>query len=439
MNTAKVLQFPHRSATTNFSKICFDKCKVALSEVIDNVIKYGGHMDFEKLSNQVFESGKKITATIIQSVIEDRANSEGSISSHPCPSCNGLGKGKGTKKRTIETRHGKISFTRPYYYCQPCKSGFFPLDDELKLAAEAKQYDLGKLALDFLISMPYAEASKLFKKSTGETFSDHCMHGLACSIGDEAILDLVLPTKDQIALKIEECTTSERKPIMVISADGAHEPLRPNTGKRDGKRGSGYWKEAKGFRVYLSYKDRIEQVGSWHQICNEAEFGEALKFMADLIPHDKVRIALVGDGAPWIWKHMTSAFPNGREILDYFHLSEHIHKVAQVQFENDPEKALGWSESTLSRLNYGEVESVIWGLDRINSSSKEAKEEMRKLKTYLTNNIDRINYRHNRYGSYPSGSGGIESANKYICHIRLKRSGAWWYEENANRILRIHR
>jgi hypothetical protein len=314
---------------------------------------------------------------------------------------------------------------------------FFPLDDDLKLAAEAKQYDLGKLALDFLIKMPYAEASELFKKSTGEIFSDHCMHGLASSIGDEAILDLVLPTKDQIEQKIIDCTTSTRKPIMVISADGAHEPLRPNTGKRDGKRGSGYWKEAKGFRVYLSHKDRIEQVASWHQICNEAEFGEAIQFISDLIPKDKVRIALVGDGAPWIWKHMKSAFPGGREILDFFHLAEHIHKVAQVQFDNDPDRAREWSESILSRLNYGEVESVIWGIDRMNTSSKEAKEEVRKLKVYLTNNVDRINYKHNKAGSYPSGSGGIESANKYICHLRLKRSGAWWYEENANRILRI--
>jgi len=35
------------------------------------------------------------------------------------------------------------------------------------------------------------------------------------------------------------------------------------------------------------------------------------------------------------------------------------------------------------------------------------------------------------------GSGGIESANKFICHVRMKRSGAWWYIKNANKILRI--
>ena len=35
------------------------------------------------------------------------------------------------------------------------------------------------------------------------------------------------------------------------------------------------------------------------------------------------------------------------------------------------------------------------------------------------------------------GSGGIESANKFICHVRLKRSGAWWYVTNANQMLAL--
>src|SRR5207248_7141626 len=32
---------------------------------------------------------------------------------------------------------------------------------------------------------------------------------------------------------------------------------------------------------------------------------------------------------------------------------------------------------------------------------------------------------------------GTESANKCICHVRLKRSGGWWYVENANHMLAL--
>ena len=34
-------------------------------------------------------------------------------------------------------------------------------------------------------------------------------------------------------------------------------------------------------------------------------------------------------------------------------------------------------------------------------------------------------------------SGGIESANKFISHVKLKRSGAWWYAERANVMLAL--
>jgi len=37
----------------------------------------------------------------------------------------------------------------------------------------------------------------------------------------------------------------------------------------------------------------------------------------------------------------------------------------------------------------------------------------------------------------PIGSGAIESANKFISHIRLKRSGAWWTVENGNGMLKL--
>ena len=31
----------------------------------------------------------------------------------------------------------------------------------------------------------------------------------------------------------------------------------------------------------------------------------------------------------------------------------------------------------------------------------------------------------------------MESANKFICHVCLKRSGAWWYEESSNQMLAL--
>ena len=192
-----------------------------------------------------------------------------------------------------------------------------------------------------------------------------------------------------------------------------------------------------GFRLYLLGEDRIVHVASWHQIQNEEQFGEDLSLVASRIPRDDLRIGLLGDGADWLWKHMVACFPTGRQILDYYHCAEHIHKVAGLQYGEKPPKCLEWVESTMTRLFYAEGDNVIWGLERMKPRDDAAGEEIRKLIGHLDNNRDRIHYRGDRIGGYPIGSGGIESANKFICHTRMKRSGAWWVRQTGNEMLAV--
>ena len=71
------------------------------------------------------------------------------------------------------------------------------------------------------------------------------------------------------------------------------------------------------------------------------------------------------------------------------------------------------------------------------ATRRQAAEEIRKLIGFLRNSAERLHYRGARKGGYPIGSGGIEAANKSISHVRLKRSGAWWYVEKANHMLAL--
>ena len=67
----------------------------------------------------------------------------------------------------------------------------------------------------------------------------------------------------------------------------------------------------------------------------------------------------------------------------------------------------------------------------------QAAEEIRKLIGFLRNRAERLHDRGARTGGYPIGSGGLEAANKSISHVRLQRSGAWWYVEKANHRLAL--
>jgi hypothetical protein len=158
---------------------------------------------------------------------------------------------------------------------------------------------------------------------------------------------------------------------------------------------------------------------------------------AGLIPEDKTRLCVIGDGAPWIWNRVRELFPSAKEVLDYYHCSEHIHKVANIEYGTGSRKAQQWVEATLTRLFNNNIEEVIQGLKRMKPSSSLAAEAIEDLIGYLSKHKERVNYGAAKRGGYHLGSGAIESANKFIGHVRLKRSGAWWYITNANNILKL--
>lgn len=357
--------------------------------------------------------------------------------SAPCPCCGKTLKRHSVNVKTLQTMQGSITLERPYFYCRSCKAGFYPMDHALELADEAYQYDMQEKMLRLGIESPYEISADLFKELTGLTPSNHCLHDTLNRIGTLAPIEEVIPSAEEIVKRIESVEVPEDgPPVLVVASDGAHAPTRPKGG-RSGRRGAGKWREAKGFRIYLlDGKDRIVQIASWHQIQDAAQFAKDLEVVAGRIPQDRVQIALLGDGAEWLWNAMTTCFPEAREVLDYYHCAEHVHKVAKLQY-GDSLAGQQWVEATITRLFMDQTGSAIGGLKRMQPSGAEAEKEIRKLINYLANHKHRLAYQECRDNGLPIGSGGIESANKHICHVRLKRSGAWWLEENGNTMLRL--
>ena len=83
------------------------------------------------------------------------------------------------------------------------------------------------------------------------------------------------------------------------------------------------------------------------------------------------------------------------------------------------------------------VGTVLGGLRRMQPTSEEARKAMANCWSYLNEPRGRTAYGQLRRGGYPLGSGGMASANKFICHVRLKRSGAWWYEESSKQMVAL--
>ena len=430
---AKVIQ---PEAEEQFREMIHDEVDKWVDKIIEEAIKDGRQMTIMEMSELFAKTKQQFFGACLQVLIEQKNSDLLGQEYASCPKCGKVCKKRRDVSKEMVTMHGPSDLKRPWFYCVDCEYGFSPLDKVLEISRKKYQFDVQEKATRTTAEVPFSCSSELFEELTGQPVSDHFMHDTFEQVGAHACLEDVVPGREEIRKRCMEATGDSWRPVLVVASDGAHVPTRKKA-KRDEKRGKGQWQEAKGFRIYLLGEDRIIHIASWHQIQNEEQFGKDLSYVASQIPQDDVRISLLGDGADWLWKHMTSCFPKGRQILDYYHCSEHVYNVAKCQYGDQPQKILEWAESTLTRLFYAEVDSVIWGLQRMKPWDNLAAEEICKLIGYLNNNRDRIHYKGDKIGGYPIGSGGIESANKFISHTRLKRSGAWWIKETGNEMLRL--
>ena len=412
-----------------------------INDRIDQILEQTQMEKIEDITGAVFRNKSEILGQFVLGFIKKKHNHLLDQEYCNCPKCNKKLKTWNKKaKRTVESLGGRLDLYRPYFYCKNCNHGFYPLDEALGLAPSPKQYDIQDLEAWLSSELPFQTASEAFKRCTGDSLSADHMFETANRVGNHLDILDVCPSKDEIGQKVVELSKGKfRRPVMMLAIDGAHAPTRPEPSPWKGKRGKGEWKEAKGFRLYLIDADRIIHLISWHQVQDEDEFAQGLLQIrkAGLIAEGKVRLCLIGDGAPWIWNKPLEIFPKAKQVLDFYHCSEYVHAVANVQYGKGTRKAKEWVEATFTRLFHNNIDDVIHGLKIMQPASPEAQEKIADVVKYLSKRKGQVSYGSAKRAGYHLGSGAIESANKFIGHVRLKRSGAWWYITNANNILKL--
>jgi hypothetical protein len=404
----------------------------------------------EEVTQAVFAMRQELTGRITEGLVEQRHAQVLQQRTVACPHCQRLLAARPAPPRTVHTMVGEVSLTRPYFYCMPCQQGFSPVDEALQLSERRTQWDMQKAGARLAAEVPFETAQELFAELTGLSLSDHTVHEVAGELSHALGVLEVSPTAAEIAHRVAQIAAGKTwRPVLVLAIDGAFVPTRPEQAKGPvaGRRHTraqralwqGEWKEAKGFRFYLVERERIVHLLSWYQVHTDEDVGAALRRVqeAGLIPEAQVRMCVLGDGAKWIWNQVSALFPTAVQILDYYHCREHVHKVASLQFGEDTGQEQEWVEAMMARLFWGYVHWAIEGLEALQPRDSQAAEEIRKLIGFLRNSERRLHYRTARKGGYPIGSGGIEAANKCISHVRLKRSGAWWYVEKANQMLAL--
>lgn len=404
----------------------------------------------EELTQAVFALRQELTQAVTEGLGEPAHRGALEQRTALCPQCGQTWSARGPQERTVETLVGAIRLRRPYCYCERCERGRAPLDAALELTHRRKPPDVQQAAVKLTKAMPYETAWELFEELTGLSLRAHTAHEVTQAVAEGLTVLDVAPSQEEILATVAAVAMGQPwRPILVLAIDGADVPPRPETaqGRRPGRkkarakraRWSGAWREANGFRFSRLADDRMVQVLSWPQVQTDEATAAALRPIkaAGLIPAEDVRLGVMADGARWIWKQAQALFPSAVEILDYDHCREPLHKVTALPYGTHPERQRAWCEAALARLVYGEVLGVIWGLQRMKPADTQAAAEIGQLMGDLQRHQERLDDRFARKGGNPIGSGGIASANPCICHVRLKRSGAWWYVTNANQMLAL--
>ena len=216
---------------------------------------------------------------------------------------------------------------------------------------------------------------------------------------------------------------------LLAETDGSMVPcVEVRAGVGDGrKRRAVCWKEAKlslvrePGRAAARYAGTLLGAGAaglqWRQIAVQAGAGE------------KTKIAGRGDGAAWIVRQGAEQFGGQWSyLLDYYHVSEYLSEVRAGDRE--------WLAKQQGRLKRNESGKVLEELEElIVGETGAVGEAAGSCAKYLGERVEYLDYAGALARGLPIGSGEIESGNRAVVQARLKISGAWWLEQNAEKML----
>lgn len=162
----------------------------------------------------------------------------------------------------------------------------------------------------------------------------------------------------------------------------------------------------------------------WRKACQYGYAGAALK-------------AFLGDGSHWLWRIAELYFPEAVQILDWYHLAEHLSKCGHDVFGEGTQESKEWAARLRGIMRQGRVDEALREVEQLPGRAKNRRQAKHELITYLTNNRHRVDYPRYRRLGLPIGSGEVEAQCKTLVQARCKQSGMRWSKPGVEPVLRV--
>lgn len=147
-------------------------------------------------------------------------------------------------------------------------------------------------------------------------------------------------------------------------------------------------------------------------------------------------IAVLGDGAGWIWNRAEEQFPGSPQVLDIFHALKYVGDGAKLLFgEGTPEAKAQADRGRGLLLSDGYAGIETWVGEMLGSEPKGGDgAALAGVLNYLKDHSDRLNYALRLKRGQSIGTGMVEGAAKNLIGRRLKANNARWRIDNVGKM-----
>lgn len=174
----------------------------------------------------------------------------------------------------------------------------------------------------------------------------------------------------------------------------------------------------------------------------EAIFALICYYLSELGITQSDSVLFIADGARWIWDRVGPLWralglrpAQCHELVDFYHVMEHLHKFAGLKRRWTPPQRRKWVRRQRRYLLNGKLQHVLEEI-KTQTTGRVSKELRREQNYFLRNGqAGRLNYATVAAKQFPIGSGCMESSVRRVINLRLKGAGIFWHVESANAML----
>ncbi len=351
------------------------------------------------------------------------------------------------RSKPVLTAVGDAECLRPYYLCDRCHRGQFPIDVELDVENTELSPGVRRMLATVGQQAAFDQGRQQMELLAGITVTTKAVERTAEAIG----ADIERQQQRELAQALQltlPIPLGPRIPILYVEMDGTGVPVvgketEGRAWKQDGQ--PAHTREAKMGCIFTQTKVdeegcpvRDEDSTTYVSAIETAEeFGRRLYAEAWRRGWGRAEKKVVlGDGAEWIWNQADLHFPEATQIVDLYHAREHLWVAARQLYPDDVPAQRRWVMVKQNKLDQGQIESIVASLRSLESSHPGLAEILQREANYFEQNKERMRYPKFRKQGFFVGSGVIEAGCKTIIG-RLKQSGMFWTVRGANAIIAL--